>query len=264
MKQVLLWVSLMCCAISVQAAVSGKYIDYTVDGKEYQGYLAYDSEIKDLRPAVLVFPEWWGLTDYPKQRARELAQLGYVAFAVDMYGKGVIADKAEDANKLAQNFYQNFDNFAKMTKAGYDELLKQEHVDSSKIAAIGFCFGGTCALELARNGADVRGVVSFHGGLKTVHPELSKNIKGKVLVFQGDVDPFSSMEDAAGFEKEMKDSGVDYKLVIYPGAKHAFTNPKADEHGIDGVSYNAEAEKASMDEMRVFLSNLFTDKQEEK
>lgn len=262
MKQLLLWVGLMCCAMSVNAAVSGKYIDYTIDGKEYQGYLAFDSEIKDMRPGVLVFPEWWGLNDYPKQRARELAQLGYVAFAVDMYGKGVIAENAEDANKLAQNFYQNFDNFAKMTQAGLVELLKQEHVDSSKIAAIGFCFGGTCALELARNGADVKGFVSFHGGLKTVHPELAKNIKGRVLVFQGDVDPFSPMADVETFEQVMKDAGVDYKLVVYPGAKHAFTNPQADERGIDGIAYNAEAEKASMDEMRMFLSELFTDKSE--
>lgn len=252
----------MCCAYSVQASVTGKYIDYTVDGKEYQGYLAYDSEIKDLRPGVLVFPEWWGLTDYPRQRARELAQLGYIAFAVDMYGKGVVTDKADEAGKLAGQFYQNFDNFAKMTKVGYDELLKQEHVDSSKIAAIGFCFGGTCALELARNGADLKGVVSFHGGLKTVHPEMAKNITGKVLAFQGDVDPFSPMTDVEEFETEMKDAGVDYKMVIFPGAKHAFTNPKADTYGLDGVSYNAEAEKASMDEMRVFLSGVFADKKE--
>ncbi len=252
----------MCCAISANAAVKGVYVDYTVDGKEYQGYLAFNSEQKGLRPAVLVFPEWWGLTEYPKMRARQLAELGFVAFVADMYGKGVTTTKADEANELSGAFYNDFSKFETMTKAALEQLLKQEYVDSSKVAAIGFCFGGTAALELARNGADLKGCVIFHGGLLTTTPEKAKNIQGRLLVLHGGNDPFSPAEDAAAFEKEMKDAGVDYKLVTYPDAQHAFTNPKADEAGLAGIAYNAGAEKASMDEMRVFFREIFAETSE--
>jgi len=264
MKTFLFMLVLISCAVSANAAITTKYVDYTVNGKEYQGYLAFSSDQKGLRPAVLVFPEWWGLNDYAKLRARELAELGFVAFAADMYGKGIVTTSAEEANKLAGAFYGDFKNFEIMTNAALEQLLKQDNVDSSKVAAIGFCFGGTSALELARNGANIRGVVSFHGGLLTMTPEKAKNIKGRVLALNGGNDPFSPAEDFVAFEKEMKDAGVNYKSVTYPEAKHAFTNPKADTDEVDGTAYNEAAEKASMDEMRVFFREIFADKPETK
>lgn len=262
MKTILFWITVMCCAVSANAAVKGVYVDYTVDGKEYQGYMAYNSEQQGLRPAVIVFPEWWGLNDYPKQRARELAGLGFVAFVADMYGKGVVTDKADEANKMAGAFYGDFSKFEKMTQAAFAEMLKQENVDTSKVAAIGFCFGGTCALELARAGADLSGCISFHGGLGTPTPEKAKNIKCPVLVLRGGSDPFDEEQYTTQFRTAMDEAGIVYKDVVYPDAKHAFTNPKADERGIDGVAYNAEAEKASMDEMRAFFREIFADGKE--
>ncbi len=264
MKKVLLWVTIMCCAISANATVRGVYVDYTVDGKDYQGYVAYNPDQKGVRPAVVVFPEWWGINDYVKRRARELAELGYLAFVADMYGKGVVTTKADTANALASAFYSDFKKFETMTDAAYEQMLMQDNVDTAKTAAIGFCFGGTAALELARNGSDIKGCVTFHGGLGTPTPEKAKNIKCRVLALHGGNDPFSPAEQAAGFEKEMKDANVNYKLVTYPEAKHAFTNPQAGTYGIDGVEYNEAAEKASMDEMRVFLREVFATPTEKK
>lgn len=262
MKLILIWVSIMCSAIIANASVKAIYVDYTVDGKDYQGYLAFNSELKGDRPAVLVFPEWWGINDYVKRRARELAELGYIAFVADMYGKGIVTTKADEADKLAGVFYNDFKNFETMTNAAYEQMLMQDHVDQERTAAVGYCFGGTAALELARSGADVLGCVTFHGGLGTPTPEKAKNIKGRVLALHGGNDPFSPEEQAAGFEKEMKDANVNYKLVTYPDVKHAFTNPAAGSYRIDGIAYDEKAEKASMDEMRVFLSELFTAKKE--
>lgn len=260
MRTILSWVIIMCCAMAVSAAVKGVYVDYTVDGKDYQGYVAFNPEQKGVRPAVVVFPEWWGVNEYVKGRARELAELGFLAFVADMYGKGVTTTKADEAGKLAGAFYTDFKKFETMTNAAYEQMLMQDNVDTAKTAAIGFCFGGTAALELARSGADIKGCVTFHGGLATPTPEKAKNIKGRVLALHGGNDPFSPAEQAAGFEKEMKDAGVNYKLVVYPDAKHAFTNPQASASGLDGVEYNEAAEKASMDEMRVFFREIFADK----
>ncbi|NUO19847.1 dienelactone hydrolase family protein [bacterium] len=262
MRTILLWITIMCCAIAASASVKGVYVDYTVNGKEYQGYLAYNPEQKGLRPAVVVFPEWWGVNDYVKSRARELAGLGYVAFVADMYGKGVVTTLADSARQLAGAFYQDFSKFETMTNAAFEQLLKQEHVDSAKTAAIGFCFGGTAALELARSGADLKGCITFHGGLGTPTPEKAKNIKCPVLVLRGDADPFDEPAYLEGFEKSMTEAGAKYKVVSYPGAKHAFTNPNAGKAGLDGVEYNEAAEKASMEEMRAFFREIFAGKQE--
>ena len=147
-----------------------------------------------------------------------------------------------------------------MPNAAYEQMLMQENVDTAKTAAIGFCFGGTSALELARSGADIKGCITFHGGLGTPTPEKAKNIKCPVLVLRGDADPFDEPAYLEQFEKSMTEAGAEYKVVTYPGAKHAFTNPQAGAAGIEGVEYNEAAEKASMDEMRVFFREVFTDK----
>jgi len=239
------------------AALKATMVDYTVDGKDYQGYLVRPDDLKESRPAVVIFPEWWGINEYVKSRARELASQGYIAFIADMYGKGVVTTKADEAGQLAGAFYQDFKKFETMTNAAYEQMLMQDHVDPERTAAIGFCFGGTAALELARSGANIKGVVSFHGGLTSPDSTRGKNIKGRVLVLHGDADPFVPNEQVVSFEKEMQSGGVNYKVVRYPGAKHAFTNPNADKFGLDGVAYNEEAEKNSMAEMRVLFSELF-------
>ncbi|MBK8127454.1 MAG: dienelactone hydrolase family protein [bacterium] len=239
------------------AALKATLVDYTVDGKEYQGYLVQNEKITEPRPAVVVFPEWWGINEYVKRRARELADLGYVAFVADMYGQGMTTTNAEEANKLASAFYQDFAKFETMTNAAYEQMLMQAHVDTARTAAIGFCFGGTAALELARSGAPLKGCVSFHGGLAAPNPERARSIKGRVLVLHGDADPFVPNEQVTQFDQAMTEAGVNYKVIHYAGAKHAFTNPNADKTGLDGVAYDAEAEKASMTEMRVMLSELF-------
>lgn len=262
MKSILLWVTMMCCAIAANASIKGVYVDYTVDGKDYQGYLAFNPDQKGLRPAVVVFPEWWGANEYVKRRARELAELGYVAFVADMYGKGVVTTSADTAKQLAGAFYQDFTKFETMTNAAYEQMLMQDNVDTARTAAIGFCFGGSAALELARSGADIKACISFHGGLGTPTPEKAKNIKCPVLVLRGDADPFDEPSYLEAFEKSMTEAGAKYKVVTYPSAQHAFTNPNADKAGLAGVAYNEAAEKGSMDEMRVFLSEVFTAKKE--
>lgn len=252
----------MCSAVVAQAAIKSTLVDYTVDGKEYQGFLSVNEQQKGPRPAVLVVPEWWGLNDYAKRRARELASLGYIAFVADMYGKGVVAKTPEEAGTLAGAFYQDREKFTLMATAAYEQMLMQADVDTARTAAIGFCFGGTAALYLARSGADILGTVSFHGNLSNPTPEIAKNIKGRVLVLHGAADPFAPAEQVAGLEKEFKDAGVNYKLILYPDAVHAFTNPAAGDDPSKGAAYNAEAEKAAMEEMRVFLSELFSEKKE--
>lgn len=241
------------------ASVSSTYVEYEVDGKTYEAYVAWNTQQQGIRPGVLVFHEWWGLNDYAKQRARELANLGFVAFAADMFGKGISTTKAEEAGALAGAFYQDRTLFAKLARAAYDEMLKQPNVDAARTAAIGFCFGGTCALELARSEAELDGIVSFHGNLSNPTPETSKSIKCRVLVLHGADDPFVPAEQVDAFKKEMDEAKVDYKFVAYPFAVHAFTNPNADKAGLNGVAYNEEADKASMEEMRAFFRELFTE-----
>jgi dienelactone hydrolase len=174
MKSLLLWGLLMCCAVVAQASIKSTLVDYTVDGKEYQGYLSVNEQQEGVRPAVVIFPEWWGVNDYVKRRARELAGLGYVAFVADMYGKGVVATTPEEAGALAGAFYQDRAKFTSMATAAYEQMLMQDNVDTARTGAIGFCFGGTAALYLARSGAEILGAVSFHGNLSNPTPETAK------------------------------------------------------------------------------------------
>lgn len=234
-------------------------ISYKIDSLTMDGYIVYDENITGKRPAVLVVHEWWGLNDYPKRRARELAELGYIAMAVDMYGNGHRADNPADANALSAPFYED----PAMAKTRFDAALNKfreyAEVDTANIAAIGYCFGGGVLLNLAKMGEPLKGVVSFHGILTGITPD--KNLlRSKVLVCHGDDDKFVSPEAVAAFKKQMDSVGADYIFKSYPGATHAFTNPAATAAGQKfniPIAYNAAADTASWNEMKIFFKGLF-------
>ena len=234
-------------------------VDYTTDGVTMKGFIAYDESNYKKRPAVLVVPEWWGLTDYAKNRAKQLAQLGYIAMAVDMYENGLVADNPTDAGKSSTPFYKNL----QMTKERFDAALAKiktfRQTDTSKIAAIGYCFGGGIVLNMARMGDNLNGVVSFHGEL--IGAPADKNLlKAKILVCHGAEDKFVSTEEVTLFKHQMDSIGADYTLKIYPGATHAFTNPAATALGQKfslPIAYNAAADKASWADMKEFFGKIF-------
>jgi dienelactone hydrolase len=242
---------------AARAALHTENVKYSVGDVPCIGYLAYDDSAKNA-PGILVAPEWWGLTDYPKHRADMLAQLGYVAFVMDPYGNGQTTSDPAVAGKLSGVLRGNDRTVLRQRAEAALALLKKDpHVNPAKIAAIGYCFGGTTVLELARSGADVLGVVSFHGGLSTPNPADAKNIKAKLLICQGALDSFESPEEIAGFQKEMNDAHVDWQMNIYSGAVHAFTNPNADSFHIPGIAYNAEADRRSWQAMKDFFAEIF-------
>ena len=234
-------------------------ISYKIDSLTMDGYIVYDENIEGKRPAVLVVHEWWGLNDYAKKRARQLAGLGYIAMAVDMYGNGRRADNPGDAGKLAMPFYQN----PVMTKAHFDaalnKLLTYKQVDTANIAGIGYCFGGGVLLNIARMGEPLKGLVSFHGSL--IGTPADKNLlRSKILVCHGGADSFVPDTEVATFKKQMDSIGADYIFKTYPGATHAFTNPDATILGKQfnmPITYNAAADTASWNEMKMFFSTLF-------
>lgn len=244
-------------AVSAQAALHTETVEYKHGDTTLKGYLAYDTAVKGKRPGVLVVHEWWGLNAYAKRRADMLAQLGYVVFAADMYGDGFNTTSPDEAGKHAGEFQSNRPFGRARLTAALELLRKQKLCDSKRVAAIGYCFGGTCVLELARSGADIAGVVSFHGSLNTPNSADEKNIKCKVLVCHGANDGFEPTEEVAAFQKEMRDAGVDWQMNIYGGAMHSFTNPDADKFGIPGVAYNERADKRSWEAMKLFFAEIF-------
>ncbi len=246
-------------ALIVSAAVKGETVTYAdKDGAVLEGYVAYDDKLKNKRPAIIVVHEWKGITDDTKQRALELAKEGYVAFAADIYGKGVRPKDNESAGKEASK-YRGADRslLRARARAAVDEVVKRKDVDASKVAAIGFCFGGTTVLELAKSGAAVTGVVSFHGGLDAPVKGDSKNIKGKVLVLHGAADPFVKKDDIAAFTADLDDAKVDWTMINYSGAVHSFTVKSAGNDPSKGAAYDAKAEKRAFAAMRAFFAELF-------
>lgn len=233
-------------------------VSYTLDGKSYKGYVTYDSSTKDKRPAVLVVHEWWGLTDYPRNRAKQLAELGYIAMAIDMYGDGKTADNPKTAQELATPFYKDPSLAKTRLEAALQKLKEYQQVDAAKIAAIGYCYGGYVVLNAAKLGTDLKGVVSFHGGLGGA-PVKKELIKAKILVCHGEADQFVNPE-LAGFKKSMDSAGVEYTFKSYPNATHAFTNPAATENGKKfsiPIAYNAAADSASWKDMKEFFNRIF-------
>jgi dienelactone hydrolase len=240
--------------------IKGETVEYTAGGVTLKGYLAYDEHVKGKRPGVLVVHEWWGLNEYARKRARMLAELGYTALAVDMYGNGKTATHPDDAAKFSSETMKDFDTAKARFLAAEDFLKKQPTVDPERIAAIGYCFGGGVVLNMARQGADLKGVASFHGSLAAVRPAEPGAIKAKIRVYTGADDKFVPPDAVAGFEKEMADAMADVKIVSYPGAVHGFTNPDATALGKKfnlPLAYNATADKESWEDMKKFLSGIF-------
>jgi len=240
--------------------VVGKTVDYTAEGVTLKGYLAYDENLKDKRPGVLVVHEWWGLNDYTRMRARMLADLGYAALAVDMYGEGKQATHPDDAGKFASEVMKNIDVAKGRFMAAMEFLKQQPMVDPSRIAAIGYCFGGGVVLNMARQGVDLKGVASFHGSLAAAKPAQPGTVKAKILVLNGADDKFTTPEQIEAFKKEMTAAGADFRFINYPGALHSFTNPDADALGKKfnmPIAYNAQADKKSWKELKTFLKTVF-------
>lgn len=243
---------------TANSKIKEQVVTYSVGNITYQGFLAYDENIKGKRPAILVVPEWWGMTDYPKMRARQLAELGYVAFAVDMFGNGKIAANPTEAQNYTKPFYANAELSKTILEAALVKVKLVKETDPTKIMAIGYCFGGAQVLNSAKLGMDFKGVVSFHGGLNGVRAD--KNLlKAKILVCHGGDDKFVSQNDVNAFKHQMDSIGADYKLIVYPNATHAFTNPASDENARKynmPIAYNEKADKASWNDMKQFFKSI--------
>ena len=244
---------------SQKVSLKEENVSYTLDTLTMKGFVAYNHATDAKRPVILVVPEWWGINDYTRSRAKQLAELGYLAMAVDIYGNGAIADNPELAGKMAGPFYQN----PQMAKARFDAALAKiktyPMADTNKIAAIGYCFGGGIVLNVARLGENIKGVVSFHGSLNGV-PADKKTLKADILVCHGEDDKFVKQEDVEKFKKDLNDIGASYTFKSYPNATHAFTNPNATENGKKfnmPIAYNAAADTASFNEMKVFFKKIF-------
>lgn len=239
--------------------IVGKEVTYTFNHVSMKGYVAYDGSIKGKRPAIVVVPEWWGNNEYAKVRARMLAELGYIAIAADFYGDGKIAENPTQAQEYATPFYKDANLGKDRLEAAIKELKEFPETDANKIAAIGYCFGGSMVLNAIKMGTDLKGVVSFHGGLMTA-PASKGSVNGKILVCHGGSDKFIPADDIANFRKNLDTTGVTYTFITYPNATHAFTNPDATANGKKfnlPIEYNKEADKKSWNDMKDFFKTIF-------
>jgi dienelactone hydrolase len=260
MKKLLLMIGLMMVAAASHAAIREKEVTYEANGVKLKGYIAWDDAVKVKHPGILVVHEWWGLNEYARKRAHMLAEQGYTALALDMYGDGKQAHHPDDAMKFSSEVGKN-EALAKARFEAALELLKQqENVDPDNIGAIGYCFGGTVVLNMARIGEPLKVVLSFHGGLGTGHPAEPGKVKARIASFTGEADPFIPAEQVAAFRKEMKEANLDALIVTYPGAMHSFTSPEADKHGKEfklPMAYNAAADKDSWAKGLAFMAEAF-------
>jgi dienelactone hydrolase len=257
MKKLFLTILALAVATNLPAAIQTKTVEYKEGATTLEGVMIYDDAVKTPRPGVLIVHQWMGLTEYEKTRATMLAKLGYVAFCADIYGKGIHPKDTKEAGAEATKYKTDRALLRARVNAGLAEFKKSELVDPKRIAAIGYCFGGTTVLELARSGAELNGVVSFHGGLDSPTPADGKNIKCKVLACHGADDPFVPAKDLAAFESEMRDHKVDWQLISYGGAVHSFTQPMAGNDNSKGAAYNEAADRRSWEAMKQFLAELF-------
>lgn len=256
MKQLLVTLITFLLASAAQAAVQGKEVTYTADGVTMKGYVAWNDAVKGKRPGVLVVHEWWGHNDYARKRARMLAEMGYTALAVDMYGEGKTASHPKEAGAFAGEVRKNAAG-AKARFLAAEALLKQEPgVDGDRIGALGYCFGGSVVLEMVRQGVDLKAVASYHGGLSPQTPAQPGVVKARVASFTGAADPMIPDAQVESFKQEMTQAGVDFTTVVYPGVKHSFTNPDADEYARKfnmPVGYDAAADEDSWTKTRILL-----------
>ncbi len=263
MRKTMLFIGLTLFASLSQAAIKDKEVTYEAGGVQLKGYVAWDDAVKGKRPGVLVVHEWWGLNDYARKRARMLAEQGYTALALDMYGEGKQAHHPQDAQKFSSEVSQN----AAMARARFEAALallkQQETVDPDKIGAIGYCFGGSVALNMARIGEPLKIVESFHGNPETQHPAEPGAVKARVVLFAGEADPFIPAKDVAAFREEMTKAGVKYQVFTYPGAKHSFTSPDADKYAKEfnlPMAYDAAADKDSWRKGMAIMAETFKEK----
>lgn len=257
MKRCVLLLFLLCVPLQAQAALQTKIMEYKDGETVLQGYVVYDDAIEGKRPGILVVHDWMGFGPFANTKAQALARLGYTALAVDIYGKDIRPKNTDEAALQSGIYKADRSLLRRRILAGYETLKKEINVDEDRIAVIGFCFGGTTALELARSGASIKGVVSFHGGLSTSSPNDAKNIKAKILVLHGADDPYVSTSEVQAFEQEMNAAGVDWQLIKYSGAVHAFTNPDAGHDNAKGAAYNERADKRSWIVMKDFFDEIF-------
>ena len=253
MKRLLLLFGFLSIASVSMAKVVTQTVEYKHGDTVCQGYLSYDDTVKGKRPAILIVHDWMGVSDYQKMRAEQLAALGYVALAADVYGKGVRPANRDEASAQAGKFYKDRALLRARVRAGLDYLAGQPQADATRLAAIGYCFGGAGALELARSGAPLRAAVTFHGSLSAADTSDAKNIKAKVLVLHGADDPFVKQDEVQAFMNEMRSGHVDWQLVQYSGAVHSFTDKRAGDDNSKGAAYNEAADRRSWRAMRDFL-----------
>ena len=249
-------VFLLSAATLARAEVTAEDVEYQHDGVQLVGHLVYDPARSAKQPAVLIVHEWWGLNDYAKRRARQLAEMGYVAFALDMYGKGKSTKEVAKAQEWSGHFRGN-PLLRQRAKAGLEVLRANPHVDTRRIAAIGYCFGGTTVMELAYAGAPLAGVVSFHGSLPAPKPADFENLAARILVCHGADDAFVAPKKIADMQGALNAANADWQMIYYSGAVHSFTNPDADGAGVNGVAYHANADRRSWQHMQMFLTEIF-------
>ncbi len=243
---------------TLAADIKAETVEYTSGGQTFEGFVAWDAQLADhVVPGVLVVHQWMGLTDYEKNRCKMLAELGFVAFAVDVYGKGVRPNDVQSAVKLSGSFKSDRELYRNRLTVGLEQLRKRREVAKDDIAAIGYCFGGTGVLELARSGADIDAVISFHGGLDSVTPADAKNIKSHILICHGADDPFVPYSDIEAMKQEFNAANVDWQMNVYSHAVHSFTQPMAGDDNSRGAAYNPLADKRSWEAMQDFLHESF-------
>ncbi|MEA3276624.1 MAG: dienelactone hydrolase family protein [Pseudomonadota bacterium] len=240
-------------------AVQTETLEYKDGDTTLKGFLVYDDAIEGTRPGVILVHEWWGLNDYARERAEMLAELGYVAFAVDMYGDNKVTSHAEEAGGWMKQITENVEAWQQRALLGLEILKKHELVHGDHLAAVGYCFGGATVMQMAYSGADLDGVVSFHGSLPPATPEQQKNIKANVLVAHGEADAFVPAERIAAFKSALDAAGVDWQMATYGGARHAFTNPGAGAYGIENLQYDEQADARSWALMQAFFDEIFAE-----
>ena len=250
---------LVCSHVHTAVAdVQTETVSYSDGDVRLQGHLAWDDSQSGARPAVLVVHEWWGHDAYARRRAEQLAELGYVAFALDMYGEGKLTEHPTEAGEWAAAVHDNVAAWRRRATAGLEILRDHQLVDRNRLAAIGYCFGGATVLQLAYADVGLAGVVSFHGAVPAAKTEEAANVSTRILVCHGADDGFVSDAQISAFRAPLDEADVDYQLVYYGGARHSFTNPDADRRNIPGLRYDARADARSWQLMQSFLAECFS------